>query len=396
MLNTNLKYSYNDIAIVPTKMSRINSRSEAIVDPLPIFTAPMTSVVDENNFKLFHQKGITPIIPRSVNLFTRAELMNKGKWVALSLKEFKALFIDEWKDRTVIEFKICIDIANGHMEQLYDLCKEAKYIAAHTKNYNLTIMVGNIANPSTIKFISELNEHNSYHKSRQLIDYVRVGIGGGSGCTTSSNVGVHYPMASLIDECRQYKNEFSPKIIADGGIRGYADVIKALALGADYVMIGSLFAQCIESAGLKFLDSDYRKNIPVSFKYNYYKDLTFDGTNWKGYYSDEYKEILRNKHGISEDIPSYGDEKVLGPIRVKFFGMASADGQKAIQGKKTKTAEGITKNLPVIYSLNKWVDNMRDYLRSAMSYTGAFTLKDFICNTNTVVISNNTKNSINA
>ena len=58
--------------------------------------------------------------------------------------------------------------------------------------------------------------------------------------------------------------------------------------------------------------------------------------------------------------------------------MASADGQKSISGEKTKTAEGITKWLPVKYTLAGWVENMISYLRSAMSYTDCKTLKEFI------------------
>jgi hypothetical protein len=69
---------------------------------------------------------------------------------------------------------------------------------------------------------------------------------------------------------------------------------------------------------------------------------------------------------------------MIGQIDVKFFGMASADGQKSISGEKTKTAEGITKWLPVKYTLAGWVENMISYLRSAMSYTDCNTLKEFI------------------
>ena len=108
----------------------------------------------------------------------------------------------------------------------------------------------------TIEYINDLqyvnaitvkNNHN-YIANNYLVH----------NCITTSNVSIHYPQASLIDECYNIKKQLLletedilPKIIADGGIRNYDHVIKALALGADYVMIGSLFAQCIESAGEK-------------------------------------------------------------------------------------------------------------------------------------------------
>lgn len=358
-------YSYNDLTIIPETISDVTSRSECnpyINNVLPIFASPMASVVNFENYETFLDNGITPIIPRNISLEVRKDLMNDQQWVALSLKEFEDLFITNYKDR--IEeighhYYICVDIANGHMKSLYYKCLLAKDSAAKN-DYKLTIMTGNIANPETYKWIIQYND-----RFGKIIDYIRVGIGGGSGCITTSNVSIHYPQASLIDECykikKHWKNYTSrdivPYIIADGGIRNYDHVIKALALGADYVMIGSLFAQCIESAGIKYyldnkifhIDSWDRDTLHINEKNEWYGKL----------------KLLRN-------------EDYIGGINVKFFGMASADGQKSISGQKTKTAEGITKYLPVKYTLSGWVNNMISYLRSAMSYCDCKTLEEFI------------------
>lgn len=220
-------------------------------------------------------------------------------------------------------------------------------------------------------------------------------------CITTSNVSIHYPQASLIDECKRIKessvcNKYvrkKPAIVADGGIRNYDHVIKALALGADYVMIGSLFAQCIESAGEKTAKSLSAK-LPLRFPIERYKDFSVDSKgNFKAYYTNEYikeasktwEEALVNSPNKQHAQLSYNkriddlkQEKVIGGIDVKFFGMASADGQKAIDGEKKKTAEGITKYLPVKYTLSGWVENMISYLCSAMSYTNCKSLKEFI------------------
>ena len=263
ILNTK-GYSYNDVTIIPSIISDINSRSECnpFVDSnnnlLPIFTAPMASVVNEDNLDIFLKNGIIPIVPRNIDIKRRKYLINEQRWVALSLKEFEDLFITNAQDRqsdSNIHYFICVDIANGHMNLLYAKCAMAKELS-NKLGYKLTIMTGNIANPDTYKWICNFNIR---YKMR-VIDFIRVGIGGGSGCITTSNVSTHYPQASLIDECYNIKKQLLletededilPKIIADGGIRNYDHVIKALALGADYVMIGSLFAQCIESAGEK-------------------------------------------------------------------------------------------------------------------------------------------------
>lgn len=312
--------------IVPATISYISSRSQCnpytMYNYLPIFTAPMASVVSEDNYTIFNDNKIYPIIPRNIPFVYRLELINKGIWCAFSLMEADALYEYELNDNS----KILIDIANGHMKKLYDVAKKLKL---KCKTYQ--IMVGNIANPDTYLYISE----NYY----EYVDYIRVGIGGGNGCITSSNTGIHYPIASLIQECKKIKDAVGgPKIVADGGIRNYSDIIKALVLGADYVMVGSLFAQCEESAGEKFQ------------------------RNGKQY--------------------------------VKFFGMASSDGQISITGEKSKTSEGITKELPVNYKLSTWRENMEDYLKSAMSYLNAKDLSD-LPKSKIVVISNNTKNSIN-
>ena len=394
ILNTK-GYSYNDLTIIPSIISDINSRSECnpflddINNLLPIFTAPMASVVNEDNLDVFIKNGITPIIPRNIDIERRKYLINKQRWVALSLKEFEDLFITNAQDRQCdsnTHYFICVDIANGHMKSLYLTCRAAKTLA-DKYGYILTIMTGNIANAETYKWISEFTYKDKNDKTHCVIDFIRVGIGGGSGCITTSNTSIHYPQASLINECYNFKkNNMNyvyelPKIVADGGVRNYDHVIKALALGADYVMIGSVFAQCMESAGEKTYKTTTSKTS-LSFNIERYKDFEIDKNgNWSAYYADEYitaliEELQSWKY--NERIASLKEKKSIGPISVKFFGMASSDGQKSISGEKTKTAEGITKYLPVLYTLNGWTKNMISYLRSAMSYTDCKTLKEFI------------------
>ena len=96
MLLKEMKYSYNDIAIVPAPISTVEHRSDC--NPylndgmLPIFTAPMSSVVNETNFKLFEKNKINAILPRSIQLQTRVNYASKGKWAAFSLHEAEQFF----------------------------------------------------------------------------------------------------------------------------------------------------------------------------------------------------------------------------------------------------------------------------------------------------------------
>jgi isopentenyl diphosphate isomerase/L-lactate dehydrogenase-like FMN-dependent dehydrogenase len=228
--------------------------------------------------------------------------------------------------------KVLIDVANGHMQRLFDAAKKAKSIWGS----NLILMGGNIANEETYELYADAG-----------FDYVRVGIGGGKGCLSTSNTGVHKPMASLVNDTYLLKKKLEdekryeklPYIIADGGIRGYRDIIKAIALGADYVMIGSVFAKMAESAAPK--------------------------------------------------------EEKDGEVYATFYGMASREGQIAMNGEKTKTSEGVKKLLKVEYTMEGWTKNFTDYLRSAMSYLGAKTLDDVREKTILLVNSQNAVNAVN-
>lgn len=341
MIEKETKYSYRDLFIKPTDITGVRHRSECILpEVLPLFTAPMDSVVCKENYQDWKENGIIPILPRTFSLKERLE-MGPLNWIALGLEEFETTELPEGQH-------VLIDIANGHMKALYDAVKEAKL-----KDPSLVIMVGNIANPETFLVAEEAG-----------VDYIRVGIGAGQGCITASNVSVSYPMASLVNECYRIKkfHGLKVRIVADGGVRNYSDAIKALALGADYVMIGSVFAKMLESAG-KF----HRFQLPNVIRegdmetYNIKPDFTLGG------------ERL---------------EKI-------FYGMASRQGQIAMNGSKTKTSEGIMKLLPVEYTMRSWVNNFRDYLRSAMSYTGHKRLQDFIGEPTLIVASPLAVESIN-
>ena len=376
MFKTNTRYGYNDVMIQPAVVSDIEHRSECnpyIEDGmLPIFTAPMSTVVDTQNYDLFYENHLFAILPRNINWEIRKEWIYKGKWVAVSLGEFEDFICKEDnfcqcpKD---YHLRIVIDVANGHMKKIFRLSCLAKIIHGN----HLEIMSGNIANPKT---------YDDYCGA--YIDYVRVGIGGGAGCITSSNTGIHDGIASLLNDINSYKayrkanGKFYTKVIADGGIRGYSDVIKALALGADYVMIGSLLAQTVESAA-----PIYKKNKIGAVATEPFSEVTT-------------KDIrpLNEDKCLGKWVDKNG--KVYGHLYKEFYGMASKYGQISINGEKTKTSEGIKKELEVTTNLDTWVDNMTAYLRSAMSYCNITDVKCFTPTNVTVqVISNNTVNSIN-
>lgn len=393
------KYTYNDLTIVPAVISDINSRSECnpmydevYGNRLPIFTAPMSTIVNEENELLFEKYGINTIYPRNIGVDIDDKSKRNGKladlliaqmtkktnaWIALSLQEFKDILVD---DKYHIQsmmvngtYRICIDLANGHMRDIYEQINQAKYIA-DKERYTLIIMTGNIANPETYKWIAQNSN----------VDYIRVGIGSGSNCITSSNTGVHYPMASLIKDCAYERanllesGDFTnlPFIVADGGIRNYSDVVKAIALGADYVMIGGLFTSLLESAanitGVERVGG-YLFNVSPN-------KLCVNGKEincWDVNTIEEDKREAINRYVLNKE----------------SYGMSTKKAQELFGGNATKTSEGCYKKVEVKYTLKQWTDNLISYLKSAMSYTDSKDLSQFKSKPQFVV---NTPNAINA
>lgn len=393
------KYSYSDLSIVPAPVTNIKSRSECnptyFENHLPIFTAPMESVCNEQNYHIFQKEGITSIIHRNVGILKRFELTKKGEWCAYSLSEFKQLFVDNNLDSNIVDYKALIDVANGHMKQIFDLAFAAKQ-KAKENGYVLTLMAGNIANPLTYIKYCEAG-----------IDYVRCSIGTGSQCLTSANTAIHYPNASLIREIYKLKQErinqkiFTTKIIADGGMgnceEAFSRSIIALGLGADYVMLGGAFASFLESAAL--ITKGYYKNT-----YLLGFDLFCDTKEQKEFLTN--KEISINNFGISEIISYqqlYNDNELAQFIINNWklsktsFGMSSKQAQENNPNFNGiyKTSEGKSLIIPVKYTCHGWVTNFKDYLKSTMSYCNTRTLKDFVGKQNFVIKSSGTMNSVN-
>ena len=461
MIDTNPKYEFCDLNIVPCVTTGIESRSECspYIDNdkklLPLFAAPMSSVVDDTNYQLFIEQGITPVIHRNVDFTKRYNLTKQGIWCAWSIDEFEQIFCYKSSELQIYDeianfsessdtqktIYALLDTANGHMQKGLTLIHRAKEVADE-HHADLKVMYGNIANPEA---------YIEYAKAG--VDYCRIGIGGGEMCLTTPNTGIHYPYASLVSEIREIRDNHKvenflsdfgeeasdisrqinqniketvfdkyftyPKIVADGSIKNYDNAYVALACGADYVMIGTLFTSCIESAGElvstniglhnrhciyvgrvaalgrtnsgSFMTGmkhhfrigsdarkDWRENIlPAN---GCLSDCYVDNCNTldinKGLYLDkEQMEIEEVKRFLIKHIP----------LGKKSYGMSSREAQVEhlkMQGKEVtraslKTSEGKSKIVPVKYTIAQWTDNFKNLLKSTMSYTDCRSLKEF-------------------
>jgi len=324
------KFDFNDILIKQASLSKIISRKN--INPfynglLPLFTAPMDTVINDDNKEIFKNLKINICMPRGEDCedgFASYSLDDIfGKYLSNSLQP---------------SGKYLIDVANGNMINLIETTKLIK-----SRYPNIMLMVGNIANPDAYVALSNAGA-----------DYVRCGIGNGGACSTSYHTAIGFPQASLISEIYKASCTLAnpAKIVADGGMQTYSDIIKSLGLGADFVMVGSIFNKAIESCGPNYLWNKIR--VPQS---------------------------------IAEQAYEFGI-----PVYKKFRGMSTKEVQLDWGKTKLTTSEGVIRYRRVEYTLAQWVENFEDYLRSAMSYTNAESLDKFIGKVDIIRITNNAYN----
>lgn len=386
MLDTKkMLYGLDDVCIIPAMQSWIDSRSQCSVtiensDELPIFVAPMSCLVNYQNhpaitrLRMLDIQGeigqpvcarINAILPRSEKLEVRLSTMTSGEWVAFSLLEAKQLAEKklnfEQKDRS--QYNICIDMANGHLHSIPETCKKLKKTFAE-RGLRVNIMVGNVARPDTYRYLCGAS-----------VDFVRLGIGSGNVCTTSVQTGVHYPMASLIAECHKIRctvgKRACPKIVADGGFQRIDQCIKALALGADFVMLGQIIAKSNEACGKEYRKAHYKLGRGTRF-----------------IPKEEADAIERNENQGNANNYIYSSQEEQ-PIFIEpetyreYYGMSTYRAQREFSSSTTelKHSEGLETYVTVDYHLSEWISDFAHALRSAMSYTGCSKLEEFIQNT---------------
>jgi IMP dehydrogenase len=257
-MNLNKGYELNDLLLVP-KQSTVNSREEVnlstIMDMLsikiPIIASPMSGIVGVQLITELGKLGGLGILHR----FYSDDIKRTQDTATLS-KHAPKFGIAVGLNDTFYKYAlsmgaevICVDVANGYLDSVAKFTKEvADYICKH--GYYSFIMSGNVA---------------TYEGSKRLFEsgatLIRTGIGSGQLCTTRMNTGVGVPQASAIYNCSHkvqnihlhdtylmQSHETSDWFtVADGGIKNSGDAVKALALGADFIMLGSLFARCYES-----------------------------------------------------------------------------------------------------------------------------------------------------
>ena len=316
----NYSLTYDDISLIPTRVSRIKSRTEALTCcdflnvklNVPVISSPMDTVSGLDMTKELSKLGCLGILNRFDSSLD--ELLNDKKDNGLVKAVSVALNTSAETIEKLVEHKyiICIDTANANNCAVLNKTEEIK------NKFDVPVIVGNVAHGATLQQLENSGA-----------DAVRVGIGSGSVCTTSIQTGIGIgQVSSLLNVYyAKEKSKLKIKIIADGGIKSSGDVAKAIALGADVVMLGRMLAGTRETPG---------------------EVIKYQGQLWKKYRGSA----------------SFGVK-----MRNEF-----------IEGEETMVAyKGAVKNV---------IDSISDGLKSTMSYMDCFNL-DELTNTDTFAVLSN-------
>ena len=312
-------YSFDDVLLKP-KFSDIESRfsieigndlDEVIHLELPVMSSPMDTITEGDMALAMASRGGLGIVHRYNTVQEQASIVTDTLCKYGDMKIAAAVGMTDFKERayaltSIGTQVICIDVAHGHhtlMERCLKSLKDKFGDSVH-------LMAGNVA---TLEGFDALASWGA--------DSIRVGIGGGSICSTRMVTGHGIPTFQSILDCASTSSD--AKIIADGGIKTSGDIVKALAAGADFVIIGSLLAGTKETPGETFFSNSGKK-------YKVYR------------------------------------------------GMASANAQKNWRG-KSSTPEGISTTVPYKGSVNAILKDLAGGIRSGLSYSGVRSLQELRC-----------------
>ena len=306
--------SFDDVLLCP-QYSDIESRKtlttknrlgEVELD-LPIISSPMDTVTEVDMSLAMDAHGGFGIIHRYNSPSEQAKLVKLAKLKGLTNVGAAIGVAGDYLERAQALVEegsnvLCVDVAHGH----HSMMKAALAQLRKVFGSQIHLMAGNVA---TGKGACDLAAWGA--------DSVRVGVGGGSICSTRLVSGHGVPTFQSVIDC--VEAGCTVPIIADGGMKTSGDIVKALAAGADFVMLGSMLAGTDQSPG-----------------------QVFDNGNKK------YKV---------------------------YRGMASSEAQVNWRG-KTSTPEGISTTIPYKGDVNNILADLRGGIQSGMSYSGARTIAD--------------------
>ena len=239
--------TFDDVLLLPQYSNILPSQTDIstkltknILLKVPFLSSAMDTVTESKMAISIAHAGGLGVIHRNLNIIDQTKEIKKVKKKNLLVGAAVGTNKDDLERARSLVTNGCdlivIDTAHGHSEKVLKTLSKLKRISK-----KIPICVGNIATAAAAKKL-----YNSG------ADIIKVGIGPGSICTTRMVAGIGVPQISAIMEVKQELKSKKIKIISDGGIKFSGDVAKALAAGADAIMMGSIFAGTDESPGKKF------------------------------------------------------------------------------------------------------------------------------------------------
>ena len=224
--------------VLPSEVDTKIQLSKHISLKIPLLSSAMDTVTESKMAIAIAKAGGIGIIHRNLSVTKQIQEIKKVKANKLIVGAAVGAGLNEIIRADAILKEgvdlIVVDTAHGHTKKVAEIIKKIQ----KKKDRKTAICAGNIATPEAANFLIKLG-----------VDIIKVGIGPGSICTTRLVAGIGVPQLSAIINVKNGVKKKKIKIISDGGIKFSGDIAKALAAGADAVMIGSLFAGTIESPG---------------------------------------------------------------------------------------------------------------------------------------------------
>ena len=318
--------SFNDVLIKP-KYSNVTSRKDVDLSTvlssklkldIPIIASNMDTVCEEKMATSMSKLGSMGVLHRNLSLGERLQsirILNINSClagVAVGVHEFDTHFLSSFAQGGVNA--IVVDVAHGDALHVYNAIIEIKCFLERNAP-DVCLIGGNVATGEAVERMVSAG-----------VDCIKVGIGPGAACLTRVNTGVGVPQLSAIMECAARADYLGVSCIADGGIKTPGDVAKAIAAGADAVMLGGMLAGTDEAPG--------------------------------EIYTDGYGHRVKAYRGMASN--GAGSDYVEG-----------AEGHVEYKGPVADVVTGI-----------------KNGLRSAMSYSGAFNISEFHAKSEFVRVSN--------
>ena len=305
--------AFDDVLLVP-QYSDIESRKEVDIGnqldsdidlSLPILSAPMDKVTESDMVNAMAEMGGLGVIHRYNTIEEQLEIVKKVKGIRACAISATGDFLERAK-ALVTEGGVrvlCVDIAHAHHIHMKNALDALKTYFGD----NIHLMAGNVA---TLKAFNDLSDWGA--------DSIKVGIGGGSICSTRILTGHGMPTLQSVYECS--KSDRNAVLIADGGIKTSGDMVKALGFGADLVMVGSLLSGTSQAPG----------------------DIHYNGNG------EPYKQ---------------------------YRGMASKEAQNDWRG-RSASIEGVAHYVPYKGCVKKILKDLDNGIRSGLSYSGARSINE--------------------